>query len=129
MSRHRAPLALAALLGLAGVMHFRKPEFFDPLVPEQLPGGPRRWTHVSGVAELAVAAAVAVPATRRTGGLAAAALFVAVFPGNLKMARDWRTRSTAERAVAYGRLPLQVPLVLWALKVRRSATAGGVRES
>ncbi|AUG82079.1 membrane protein [Kitasatospora sp. MMS16-BH015] len=126
MSRaHRAPLALAALLGTAGVLHFAKPAFFDPLVPEQLPGGPRFWTHLSGAAELAVAAAVAVPATRRTGGLAAAALFTAVFPGNLKMAHDWRTRSAAERAVAYGRLPLQVPLVVWALKVRRSA--GGSR--
>lgn len=121
MSRHRTALALAALLGTAGVAHFRKPEFFDPLVPEQLPGGARVWTHLSGVAELAVAAAVAVPATRRAGGLAAAGLFAAVFPGNLKMARDWSTRSAPERAIAYGRLPLQVPLVLWALKVRREA--------
>jgi uncharacterized membrane protein len=121
VANHRAPLALAALLGAAGVMHFRKPEFFDPLVPDQLPGGARAWTYASGVAELAVAAAVAVPATRRAGGLAAAGLFTAVFPGNLKMAYDWRGRSAAERAVAYGRLPLQVPLVLWALKVRRAA--------
>ncbi len=121
MSRHRAPLALAALLGLAGVMHFRKPEFFDPLVPGQLPGDARLWTELSGVAELACAAAVAAPATRRVGGLAAAALFAGVFPANVKMAWDWRGRSVPERAIAYGRLPLQVPLVLWALKVRREA--------
>ncbi|GAA2153139.1 DoxX family protein [Kitasatospora kazusensis] len=119
MSRHRAPLVLAALLGAAGVMHFRKPEFFDAIVPEQLPGGPRLWTELSGAAELAVAAAVAVPATRRVGGLAAATLFAAVFPANVKMALDWKGRSAPERALAYGRLPLQIPLVLWALKVRR----------
>jgi len=121
MPSHRAPLSLAALLGVAGVMHFRKPQFFDPLVPEQLPGDARTWTYLSGAAELACAAAVAVPATRRAGGLAAAALFTAVFPGNVKVAWDWRARPAPERAVAYGRLPLQVPLVLWALKVRREA--------
>src|SRR3712207_6911229 len=38
------------------------------------------WTYASGVAELAVAAAVAHPGTRRVGGFAAAALFAAGFP-------------------------------------------------
>jgi uncharacterized membrane protein len=46
-----------------------------------------------------------------------------VFPANVKMAIDWSDRSVAEQAVAYGRLPLQIPLVLWALKVRRDARA------
>ncbi len=119
--RRLSPYALAALLGVAGVAHFRKPKMFDHLVPEWLPGTQRDWTHASGVAELACAAAVAVPATRRAGALAAAGLFAAVFPGNVKMALDWRHRSPREQALAYGRLPLQVPLVLWALKVRRQA--------
>jgi uncharacterized membrane protein len=119
----RAALALTALLTAGGIGHFVAPQFFDALVPEQLPGGARFWTHASGVAELGVAAAVAAPRTRRLGGLAAAALFVAVFPANVKMAIDWSDRSVAEQAVAYGRLPLQIPLVLWALKVRRDARA------
>jgi Predicted membrane protein len=97
------------------------PGFFDAIVPEQLPGSARFWTLASGVAEPGVAAAVAVPRTRRCGGLAAAALFVAVFPANIKMAIDWSDRSTAEQALAWGRLPLQVPLVLLALKTRRDA--------
>jgi hypothetical protein len=37
------------------------------------------------------------------------------------MAVDWSDRSVTEQAIAYGRLPLQIPLVLWALKVRRDA--------
>ncbi|WNI19097.1 DoxX family protein [Actinacidiphila sp. ITFR-21] len=114
-------LLLAGLLAAAGVTHFARPEPYDAIVPRSLPGDPRRWTRASGVAELAVAAAVALPATRRAGGLAAAGLFVAVFPANVKMARDWRRRPTPYRAAAYGRLPLQVPLVLWALRVSRSA--------
>jgi uncharacterized membrane protein len=113
---------LAGVLGFAGVAHFVKPEFFDEIVPHALPSSPRAWTYVSGVAELACAAAVARPATRRVGGLAAAALFVAVFPANLQMAVDWRDRPGRERAAAYGRLPLQLPLVLWGLKVRRDAS-------
>jgi uncharacterized membrane protein len=121
MKRPRAAITMAAFLAGAGVTHFASPEFYDPLVPTQLPGSARFWVQASGVAELGVAALVAVPRTRRFGGLAAAALFVAVFPANVKMAVDWSDRSLRERAIAYGRLPLQIPLVLWARKVRRDA--------
>jgi uncharacterized membrane protein len=112
---------LAGLLGVAGIAHFVNPEFFDEIVPRALPGPPRRWTYVSGVAELACASAVMRPSTRRVGGLAAALVFVAVFPANIQMAVDWRSRPVPEQLAAYGRLPLQIPLVLWALKVRRDA--------
>lgn len=121
----RAAVALAALLAGGGVLHFVVPGHFDQIVPARLPGTARFWTHASGVAELGVAAAVAAPRTRRLGGPAAAALFVAVFPANVKMAIDWSDRSVTEQAIAYGRLPLQVPLVLWAWKVCRDARACG----
>lgn len=111
--------SLAALLATAGVLHFVKPGFFDAIVPKALPGSPRSWTSVSGVAELAVAGAVARPSTRRLGGLAAAVLFVAVLPANIQAAVDART--PVEKAVTWGRVPLQVPLIRWALKVRRTA--------
>lgn len=114
-------LGLAALLGFAGVSHFVNPGFFDEIVPHALPGAPRGWTYVSGVAELACAVAVARPSSRRAGGLAASLVFVAVFPANVQMAVDWRSRPGRDRAAAYGRLPLQIPLVLWALRVRRRA--------
>lgn len=126
--RSRIALGLAALLAGVATLHFVVPEQFDMLVPEQLPGTPRFWTLASGVTELAVAAAIAVPRTRRIGSIAAAGLFVAVFPGNIKMAIDWSDRSAVEQAIAYGRLPLQIPLVLWALKVRRDTTAVSATE-
>jgi uncharacterized membrane protein len=122
-SADAAAYGLAALLAGAGVAHFVNPGFFDEIVPHALPLSPRTWTYVSGVAELACAVAVARPSTRRGGGLAAAALFVAVFPANIQMAVDWRARPAREQAAAYGRLPLQIPLVLWGLKVRRDATS------
>jgi len=45
----------------------------------------------------------------------AAALFLAVYPANLYMAWDWRDRELADRLVAYGRLPLQIPMIWWAV--------------
>ncbi|SEQ11064.1 Uncharacterized membrane protein [Lentzea xinjiangensis] len=120
-SRARSALALAALLGLAGATHFNRPKYYDAIVPRALPGTPRQWTYASGAAELAVAAAVATPRTRRLGALAAVALFVAVFPANVKMALDFRDKSPKARALAYGRLPLQIPLVAWAWKVAKAS--------
>ncbi|HTJ67677.1 MAG TPA: MauE/DoxX family redox-associated membrane protein [Actinospica sp.] len=115
--------ALAGLLAVAGVTHLASPKPYDEIVPRALPGKARWWTYGSGVAELALAAAVAHPKTRRTAATAAAGLFVGVFPANVQMARDWRDRGTVARTVAYGRLPLQVPLVAWALRVRRDTGA------
>ncbi|MEV4343373.1 hypothetical protein AB0J83_02675 [Actinoplanes sp. NPDC049596] len=108
---------LTALLATTGALHFLAPKPFDSIVPRSLPGSPRAWTYLSGAAELAVAAAIAHPRTRRVGALAAAGLFAAVFPANVKMAVDWRHAPPARKAIAYGRLPLQVPLVLWARRV------------
>jgi uncharacterized membrane protein len=120
-ARERDALALAGLLVVTGVTHFARPRPFDRIMPRWLPGRARSWTYASGVAELAVAAALSHPRTRQLGGLAAAGLFAGVFPANVQMAVDWRHASPARRAIAYGRLPLQVPLVLWGLRVARRA--------
>ncbi|MER6348121.1 DoxX family protein [Streptomyces sp. NPDC001595] len=122
MSRsERSPLLLAGLLAVAGAAHFAAPRQFDAIVPRSLPGEPRAWTQASGVAELALAAGLALPKTRKAAALATAAFFVGVFPANVKMAVDWRNRPTHLKAAAYGRLPLQVPLVLWARSVAKNA--------
>ncbi|WP_018653144.1 DoxX family protein [Actinomadura flavalba] len=117
----RAARGLATAMAAMGTLHFAYPRPFDRLIPRSLPGSPRTWTHLSGVAELACAAAVAHPRTRRVGGLATAALMVGVFPGNVKMAYDWRHKPLPLRAGAYGRLPLQIPMIAFALKVARDA--------
>ena len=53
--------------------------------------------------------------------LATAAFFVGVFPANVKMDADARYRSPAVQAMTLGRLPLQIPLVMWARGVSRGA--------
>jgi uncharacterized membrane protein len=125
--RDRSALALAALLAAAGTTHFAVPHAYDLIVPRWVPGPARAWTLGSGAAELACALAVARPTTRRLGAAAAAVLFVAVFPANVQMALDWRARPLPEQLVAYGRLPLQIPLVLWALRVRARAAISAIR--
>lgn len=119
----RLALTLALLLGGIGTLHFAVPKFFDALIPRALPGTPRAWTYGSGVAELGCAAAVTTPRTRRIGATLAALLFIAVFPGNVKMAVDYHRvrKPLAMRIGTLLRLPLQVPLVLWALRVRDRA--------
>ena len=116
-STDHAALGLTVLLATAGGVHLVRPQVFDAALPDWLPGRKRDWAIGSGVAELACAALLAVPGTRRAGGYAAAALFVLVFPGNLYMAQQ--ARSPRSRAITLGRLPLQVPLVGWALRVAR----------
>ena len=111
--------SLAEMLAATGVLHIVAPKQFDTIVPRWLPGPRRRWTYLSGAAELGVAAAVAAARTRRWGGLAAAALFVGVFPANVQMALAWRDRPLPYRAAAWARLPLQIPLIAWALRASR----------
>ena len=123
MSASRSAYGLVLLLAVAGGSHFAAPRVYDRIVPRVMPGRPRMWTYLSGAAELAVAAAVAHPSTRRAGGLAAAALFAAVFPANVKMAWDWRRHPPVYRVAAYARLPLQAPLIWWALRVAGQADA------
>ncbi|WP_067990404.1 DoxX family protein [Nocardia pseudobrasiliensis] len=122
-STRRARLLSAMLLGM-GVLHFAVPGPFDQIVPRQLPGRARAYTYASGVAELSVGAALAVPRTRRLGGRLAALLFLAVFPANVQMSVDWVRNPKLPLLLRIGsllRLPLQIPLVTQALKVSREA--------
>lgn len=118
---------LVVLLGGAGALHLAQPETYDPIVPRALPGEARWYTYASGVAELGIAGTLACPRTRRAGGLAAAAFFVAVFPANVQMAWDWRRKRPKRRAIAYGRLPLQALLIAQALHVARRAAGDDAR--
>jgi uncharacterized membrane protein len=112
---------LAAFLAGAGATHFALPRFYDAIVPHALPGSPRSWTIGSGLAELGCAAAVANSRTRKLGATAAFVLFIAVFPANVQMAVDWQSEPTPRRIASLVRLPLQLPLLVWAWRVRNAA--------
>jgi len=130
-------LALAVFLAFAGVGHFVATETFLAQVPAWMPFE-REVVLVSGVVELALAAAVALASRRRTlVALVVVAFLHAVLPGNI--AQWW------EGVDAFGldsdrarlmRIVVGHPLlVLWALAAgdvwpapRGSAQVGGQRD-
>ena len=114
----RSAYALAALLTATGSAHFLVPAPFVRIVPRRLPAR-RALVYLSGAAELACATGLVHPRTRRPAAMATGLLLVAVFPGNVDMAMRSRRRSAAYRLAAWARLPLQVPLVVWAVSIAR----------
>jgi uncharacterized membrane protein len=112
---------IAALLLGIGTVHFVAPKPFDDIIPTELPGSPRFYTYASGVAEIGIGGLLLVERTRRLAALAAAALFIAVFPGNLNMVRLWWGKPWPMRIFALARLPLQIPMITAALKVSRNS--------
>jgi uncharacterized membrane protein len=118
--RNRAYRTAAMLTGI-GVLHFVAPKPFDSIVPTELPGSPRFYTYASGVAELGTAALLVPPSTRRLGALAAVALYLGVLPGNVNMVRLWWDKPWPMRLIAIARVPMQVPMITSALKIRRES--------
>jgi uncharacterized membrane protein len=112
---------IAALLLGVGTVHFVAPKPFDEIIPAELPGSPRFYTYASGVAEIGIGGLLLVQRTRRLAALAAAALFIAVFPGNVNMVRLWWGKPWPMRIFALARLPLQIPMITTALKVSRNS--------
>lgn len=118
--RSASPYLLGGLLTVAGSLHFLTPRPYAAIVPAPLPA-PTGIVYASGLAELLCAAGLAVPRTRRLAGWATATLFVVVFPANVVMATGSGDRSDLYQAGVWARLPLQVPLIAWAVSVARHA--------
>lgn len=116
------PLAtklLAGLFAVSGTIHLVKPEFYEPLMPSWVPAH-REVIYGSGVAEILLAAGLAVPATRCAAGWGSVVLLLAVFPGNIKMTLDaFETDNTGMQVGSAARLPLQLPLLWVAYRAAR----------
>ena len=114
--------AITALMATSGVMHFVQPRFYKAIVPHAL-GHEDEVVLISGAAELVCAAAMTFPPTRRLGGWMTALLLLAVFPANVQAALDGGMHllnpPLNSPAVAWARLPLQLPMILMALEVAR----------
>ena len=113
-----AKVVVGAFL-VSGTVHLVRPKTFEPLMPSWVPAH-REVIIASGVAELACAAGLIAPPTRRLAGLASAALLVAVFPGNVHMAADAARSGNKPLLVGtLARLPLQWPLIRGAWRAAR----------
>jgi uncharacterized membrane protein len=116
MSRSRT--AVAAFFTFTGTMHFLRPRFFEAIVPPSIESAKREVVAISGAAEIAGAAAVLHPTTRRLGRWWLLALLVAVFPANVHMAVSPEQVKGLDlrrvpRWALWARLPLQPLIMLW----------------
>jgi len=115
--------ALAVVMVGAGLSHFLAPRPYEQIVPHVL-HNPGLWVRLSGVVEIGCGALIAFPRTRRAGAWLSAGVLIAVFPANVQMALDGGLAGSAfplgSPVMAWLRLPLQIPLVLWARSVARS---------
>jgi uncharacterized membrane protein len=123
----RSRLALAAFFSFAGTMHFVAPRSYRAMMPPSLPRH-REAVIVSGVAEIAGAAAVLHPATRRFGRWWLLALLLAVFPANVHMALnpeqiEGLDLGKVPRWALWARLPLQPLAMLWVWRATRAPLA------
>ena len=114
-----AAWGMSCLLVTTGSLHFLDAPAFESIVPQFL-GWPGFWVAASGVAELLCAVLLLVRATRQVAGLACAALFVVVYPANIAAAVD-ALHGDGSVLIDWLRLPLQIPLILWALYIARRA--------
>jgi len=109
---------VAAAFTLSGVIHLAHPATFTPIVPHFLPR-PTELVYASGVAELVCA--VGLWRRDRWAGIAAAALLVVIWPANLQSAMTAQQgHDLTAQVVNWIRLPLQIPLVWFALQSGRS---------
>lgn len=104
--------ALAVFFVLAGLNHFRIPEFYLSMVPPPLP--PEPVNVISGLAEIVLGVLVLIPRTRRLAGWGLIALLVAVFPANIYAAFQGHIAGLdAPSWTLWARLPFQILFVAW----------------
>lgn len=121
----RSQKALATFFTFAGAMHFVIPRSYEAIVPPALAAQKREAVVLSGIAEIAGAAAVLHPTTRRFGRWWLLGLLLAVFPANVHMALNPERiegldlRRTPRWAL-WARLPLQPLAMLWVWRATRA---------
>lgn len=121
VARRVSLLGLCSLMGGSGTLHFLVPGLYRRIIPTMLRPWATALVAVSGAGEIACAMLLAIPRTRRVGALVTSGLLVAVFPANVQMALD--AAPGQRRVMGWMRLPLQVPLLLWAWSFRRNDTS------
>jgi uncharacterized membrane protein len=123
VSLSRTQKILIGAFAVNGVVHLAKPEVYEPIMPSWVPRH-REVIVGSGVAELGLAAGLAMPWTRRPAGWASIALLLAVYPANIKMATDAAKGDNKPMLVAtLARLPFQFPMIKAAYDATKATKA------
>ncbi|MFL5833900.1 MAG: hypothetical protein ACJ76B_07960 [Solirubrobacterales bacterium] len=117
---------LFAFFAFTGSMHFLRPRLFEAIVPPAIEAQKKEAVAISGAAELAGAALVLHPASRRLGRWWLLALLLAVFPANVHMAVNPEQIKGLDmrklpRWALWARLPLQPLAMIWVWRATRTS--------
>ena len=106
---------LGGLFLVAGSVHFIAPAAYLRIMPPYLPW-PSALIAVSGAAEMLGGLGVLLRPTRRAAAWGLVALLIAVWPANIYMAVAHLPAPgvMGESWAQWVRIPLQVPLIVWA---------------
>jgi uncharacterized membrane protein len=110
---------MGVFFAVAGVAHFAATQLYLRAMPAYLPE-PRVLVLVSGAAEIAGGIGVMIPVTRRAAAWGLVLLLIAVLPANVWMAQHSENFAEIPHWALWARLPLQLPLIWWALRYTRA---------
>jgi uncharacterized membrane protein len=104
---------LALLFILAGVNHFRDPEFYLRIMPPWLPW-PSALHLIAGFFEFVFGVMLLIPRYQRWAAWGLIALLLAIYPANIHMAVNHHLYPELPMIYHWIRLPLQFVLIAWA---------------
>lgn len=99
---------------LAGINHFWHPQMYLKIIPQFLPLH-EAINSASGILEIIIGVLLIPKATRNIAAWSLVILLVVIFPANIQMAIDYTKENHPQKWISYLRLPLQLPLIWWAL--------------
>jgi uncharacterized membrane protein len=116
----RSHRLLGATFVAAGSLHFVAPGVYERIMPSYLPLH-RELVYLSGVAEALGGPGMFYGRTRRAAGIWLTLVLIGVWPANLQMLLDARAagRPRPWQTLLLLRLPLQIPLIVWARRASR----------
>ena len=122
LSYSYGPGIVAAAFSVSGVAHLIRPVTFTGIVPHFLPF-PTALVYASGLAELICA--FGLWRRKRWAGYVAAVLLLVLWPANLQDAITTQDgHDVVATVVTWLRLPLQIPLIWFALQSGRTKAMG-----
>jgi uncharacterized membrane protein len=113
----------ASIFFVSGFLHFFYPEPYLRIMPPFLPL-PKALLWISGAAEIGGGVGLLLHDFRRAAAYGLALLLVLVFPANIYMAVAHVPFPgiMGQQWAQWLRVPLQIPMILWALYYAKSAT-------
>lgn len=117
-------LTQSLLYAAGGLNHFVHSGTYVAIMPTHY-SDPLAWVHFTGAAEIAGAAGLLVPQTRRAAAWSIIAMLVGYYDVHFYMVMHAGRFATLPLWALYARLPLQLLLIYWAwLYARRNDPAG-----